>query len=87
MCDGNMQKRYPWTENILELHHLLPLSSNLIVTTKGTSLADVVPLCPNCHRSIHVFYKNWLNSKNVNDFRTSSEAFSIYNTAKQQVQL
>jgi predicted HNH restriction endonuclease len=82
-----MQIRYPWTDNILELHHLLPLSSSLTITTKGTSLADVVPLCPNCHRSIHVFYKNWLNSENVNDFRTPSEAFNIYNTAKQQVQI
>jgi hypothetical protein len=87
MCAGDMQIRYPWTDNILELHHLLPLSSSLTITTKGTSLADVVPLCPNCHRSIHVFYKNWLNSENVNDFRTPSEAFNIYNTAKQQVQI
>jgi hypothetical protein len=87
MCAGDMQTRYPWTDNILELHHLLPLSSSLTITTKGTSLADVVPLCPNCHRSIHVFYKNWLNSENVSDFRTPSEAITIYNTAKQQVQL
>ncbi|XHR94143.1 hypothetical protein ACFJIV_28235 [Mucilaginibacter sp. UC70_90] len=37
MCTCDTQGRYPWTENILEVHHILPLSSTLIVTGDGTS--------------------------------------------------
>jgi len=81
-CAKNMQLVYPWTENILELHHILPLSSNLVITTRGTSLSDLVGLCPNCHKSIHVYYRNWLNYKGVEDFSTRDEATHLYQEIK-----
>jgi len=85
MCVANMRERYPWTENILEVHHLLPLSSALTVTSEGTSLADVVGICPNCHKSTHAFYRKWLNENRLEDFRNKNEARVVYNQAKETV--
>ncbi len=55
MCETNTKLRYPWTDNLIEVHHLLPLSSTIKVSSSGTSLRDVIGLCPNCHRSVHSF--------------------------------
>jgi len=85
MCTCDTQQRYPWTENILEVHHILPLSSTLVVTGEGTSLKDVVGLCPNCHKSVHNFYKKWLNTYQLNDFRDKDEARNIYLQAKTSI--
>lgn len=85
MCECDTHDRYPWTENLLEIHHLLPLSSALVVSGSGTSLEDVVPLCPTCHRSVHVYYKQWLNAMNVSDFSNRSEAVEAYSEAKRQL--
>ena len=82
MCKCNTQKRYPWTDNILEVHHILPLSSSLSITTEGTSLNDVVGICPNCHRSVHSYYKVWLDNNHLDDFRNKEEAKDIYSEAK-----
>ena len=87
MCVCDMHIRYPWTDNILEIHHILPLSSALLVTTTGTSLSDIVGLCPNCHKSTHTYYKNWLNKYNLDDFRTRTEAQEIYYEAKTKIML
>lgn len=85
MCVCDMHIRYPWTDNILEMHHILPLSSTLLVTAAGTSFNDIVGLCPNCHKSVHAYYKNWLNKYNLDDFRTRSEAQEIYHDAKTRI--
>ncbi len=85
MCELFPQVMYPWTDNILEIHHLLPLSSGVAVTLVGTSLEDIVSLCPNCHRSVHVFYKSWLEQMQVNDFRSKHEAKEIYLEAKKAI--
>lgn len=82
MCVCDTKKRYPWTDNLLEVHHVLPLSSTLLITGSGTSLSDVVGLCPNCHKSIHTYYKNWLNKYRVDDFKNRTEANEIYQLAK-----
>ena len=82
MCVCNTRERYPWTDNLLEVHHILPLSSTLLITGEGTSLNDVVGLCPNCHKSVHTFYKNWLNEYRLEDFRSRDEAKEIYVRAK-----
>ena len=80
---------YPWLtdiDNILEVHHLLPLSSALLVTGSGTSFSDIVSLCPNCHRSIHSFYKKWLNKKKITDFVSKQQAQEVYESAKKEYQ-
>lgn len=87
MCGQNYHKIYPWTDNILEVHHLLPLSSALLITPTGTSLDDIVALCPNCHRSVHSYYKKWLNSASQEDFQSKEEASKVYQRAKAGVVL
>lgn len=87
MCNCDTKERYPWTDNLLEIHHVLPLSSTLAITTKGTSIEDVVALCPTCHRSIHYYYKGWLDTNCYDDFKCKKQAQDIYNEAKLSIQL
>jgi len=82
-----MKIRYPWTLNLLEIHHILPLSSSLAMSSKGTSLEDVVPLCPTCHRSVHNYYKVWLNGSSKVDFTDKLEASEVYSEAKRLIVL
>ncbi|MBQ6065108.1 MAG: HNH endonuclease [Prevotella sp.] len=77
-CQLHIQHKYPWVDYMLDLHHLLPLSSVVRITTDGTSLNDLVGLCPSCHRAIHSYYRKWLKSNNLEDFRTKQEAMSVY---------
>lgn len=85
MCQCEPSRMYPWTDNILEIHHLLPLASALTVTGTGTSLQDIVALCPNCHKSVHTFYKKWLTDSAIDDFRSKQEANGVYQQAKGMV--
>ena len=87
MCTCNTRLRYPWTDNLLEIHHLLPLSSAITVTGEGTSLEDVVGLCPNCHRSVHIFYRHWFEENCVNDFSSKDEARQVYQSAREAIQV
>lgn len=87
MCMCNTRLRYPWTDNLLEIHHLLPLSSAITVTGEGTSLKDVVGLCPNCHRSVHIFYKRWFEENFLNDFSSKDQAREVYQSARETIQV
>lgn len=88
MCRMNVTKQYPWTNrSLLELHHLLPLSSALAVNKGGTLLTDVVPLCPTCHRGIHAYYRVWLNASSRQDFADKPEARQVYEDAKSKIVL
>lgn len=82
MCSVDTQKKYTWTDRVIELHHLLPLSSNLRVERNSTSLKDIVALCPTCHRAIHKFYTVWLRERSQKDFLSYEEARNVYNEAK-----
>lgn len=85
MCGIDYRVKYPWTDNLLEIHHILPLASSLSITSKGTTLEDILPLCPNCHRSVHSYYKIWLNGNSLIDFKDKKEALSVYNEAKYKI--
>jgi len=87
MCVINMRTRYPWTENLLDIHHVLPLASTIVANIRGTSLDDIVGLCPTCHRSVHAYYRKWLTTNSLEDFRSKQEAIEVYNEAKAKVQL
>lgn len=87
MCTCDTKERYPWTDNLLELHHLLPLSSVVKMSIQGTSFDDLVPLCPNCHRSIHSYYRIWLRGQKLDDFADVDQAHSVYQEAKSQIYL
>ena len=85
MCLIDTQKKYPLTERVLELHHLLPLSSGTRVSSEGTSLADLVAVCPTCHRAIHRYYEQWLLKNHRIDFSGKDEAYSVYDESKRNI--
>lgn len=85
MCEVNMTHRYPWTSYLIEMHHILPLSAGIAISTKGTSLDDLIGLCPSCHRSVHLFYKSWLDNKHKDDFIDKVEAKEVYLQAKERM--
>lgn len=84
-CGADMNVRYPWTDYLLEIHHLLPLSSTVAISSKGTSLADIVGLCPSCHRAVHMYYRKWLKANNQSDFKSKQEAHDVYIQATQEI--
>lgn len=86
-CNRNMNAVYGWTDYMLEVHHLMPLSMSVGINANGTSLEDLVGLCPNCHRAVHLYYNLWLKENNRKDFYNKTEAIDIYNEAVQQIRI
>lgn len=84
-CGADMGKRYPWTEYMLDIHHLLPLSSAVAISSSGTSLADIVGLCPSCHRAVHMYYRKWLKANEQADFKSKQEAHDVYVQATREI--
>ncbi len=84
-CD--IQSLYPWADNLLEVHHLLPLSSGMIIETSGTSFKHLTAVCPNCHKAIHCYYRLWLNEREKRDFSNMSEAFTAFQEAQSQLSI
>jgi hypothetical protein len=82
MCKRDTLDHYPWAFRLIEVHHLLPLSSPLKVEKQSTSLKDVVGLCPTCHRATHRYYSEWLNEHKVVDFKNFDEAMAAYEYTK-----
>jgi len=85
MCNMVVSEKYPWTDYMLDIHHLLPLSSSIAITQMGTSLKDIVGLCPSCHRSIHIYYSKWLKKVGQDDFCTKDEAMQVYLAARKEI--
>lgn len=85
MCEKNMTSRYPWTSYLIEMHHILPLSSSIAISSNGTSLDDLIGLCPSCHKSVHLYYKTWLDSQSKDDFLDKIEAKDVYLQAKDSI--
>ena len=81
-CGMETRLTYPWTDRLLEIHHLLPLCSGARTTKDGTLLEDLVANCPSCHRAVHRYYDNYLTSKERIDFDDANEARSVYERAK-----
>lgn len=86
ICRVEVAGRYPWLDNLIEVHHILPLSSPLHVDRAGTSLNDLVGLCPNCHRATHSFYKIELANENLADFVSEEHAKETYYQVRSQFQ-
>jgi hypothetical protein len=87
MCFMDTERRYPWANHIIELHHLLPLCSPVRVDTGKTSIKDIAGVCPTCHRATHKFYSKWLKASGLKDFQNYEEARHVYAQAKQEVVL
>jgi hypothetical protein len=84
VCTLDTARTYPWTNRVLDLHHLLPLSSGTRVEAQGTTFDDLVPVCPSCHRAIHRYYDGWLDRNAREDFISSSEARGVYQEMRAQ---
>lgn len=85
-CNINTNLKYPWTERVLDLHHILPLSSGTRVDSRsGTILDDLIPVCPTCHRAIHRYYEIYLRQNLRTDFQSRDEAYQAYSFAKQEI--
>lgn len=84
-CHLDVKHRYPWVDNILELHHVLPLSATINVNGTTTLLDDLIPLCPSCHKSIHSYYRIKLNEWGIDDFGSKKMAKDVYNMAKREI--
>ncbi|MGO8118028.1 HNH endonuclease signature motif containing protein [Rhizobium leguminosarum] len=83
-CGDDTKKSYPWSERILDIHHVLPLCSGARTSKSGTVLDDLVANCPTCHRAVHRFYGNWLKKNEKKDFTDAAEAKAVYRAAKSE---
>ena len=82
-CDLDTSIKYPWVKRVLDIHHILPLSSGTRVdSSRGTLLDDLAPVCPSCHRAIHRYYDQYLKAENKKDFNDEIEAKDIYSQIK-----
>lgn len=84
MCGINTAEQYPWTENLIDIHHILPLS-HPAASISGTTIDDLIPLCSTCHRAVHVFYVKWLKANDKTDFQSKAQASVVYNAAKREI--
>jgi hypothetical protein len=85
MCELNTHEKYPWTQYIIEIHHLLPLSSPVRVENQVTSIQDVAGVCPTCHSAVHKYYKLWFLNNGRSDFYSKDEAVTVYKEAKNKI--
>lgn len=83
-CGMDTHRTYPWTNGLLEVHHLLPLCSGARTSKDGTFLGDLVANCPSCHRAVHRYYDCYLTRKSRVDFADVHEARAVYGDAKRE---
>ena len=85
-CAIDTHVKYPWTERVLDIHHILPLSSGTRVDAQtGTLLEDLIAICPTCHRSVHRYYDRYLRNEQKADFSDKAEALKIYTEARRSI--
>lgn len=82
VCGMITSSSYPWTTDLIDIHHLLPLCSGTRSTDQGTSLDDLVAVCPTCHRAVHKYYNKVLREEQRKDFLDESHARMVYENAK-----
>jgi hypothetical protein len=85
VCSLDTEATYPWAGRVLDLHHLLPLSSGIHIRVnerRDTTFEDLVPVCPSCHRAIHRFYDRWLKGAGLADFPDKKQARVVYGNLK-----
>lgn len=86
VCTLDTRATYPWTDRVMDLHHLLPLASGARVEKSGTTFEDLVPVCPSCHRAVHRFYGDFFKKHKQRDFTSRDEALTIYRDVKRTFQ-
>ena len=86
ICVMDTHATYPWTDRVMDLHHLLPLASGTRVVASGTTFGDLVPICPSCHRAVHRFYGDFFRTAQRRDFTSRDEAVMVYEDVKRTFQ-
>ena len=81
-CARDTNSEFPWSDRVLDIHHVLPLCSGTRSDRSGTVLGDLVAVCPTCHRAVHRFYTQWLKAHSKKDFADAAEARAVYDEAK-----
>ena len=81
-CARDTNSEFPWSDRVLDIHHVLPLCSGTRSDRSGTVLGDLVAVCPTCHRAVHRFYTQWLKTHSKKDFADAAEARAVYDEAK-----
>jgi 5-methylcytosine-specific restriction endonuclease McrA len=85
-CGLVPRSKYAWANSsLLEVHHLLPLSSPARPNSAGTNYSGVVLVCPTCHRAVHARYRIYLNERNVGDFSSEAEAAALYEQVRKEI--
>ena len=85
-CKIDTHAKYPWTDRVLDIHHVLPLSSGTRVDAReGTLLDDLIAICPTCHRSVHRYYHRYLQQARKVDFTDKAEALRVYEEAQRSI--
>jgi len=82
VCGRDTHQEYPWVDRVLDIHHVLPLCSGTRSSGEGTTLTDLVAVCPTCHRAVHRYYAKWMKERDRKDFHDGSEAREIYDAVK-----
>lgn len=89
VCDITLNPKncgFPWSGNLLEIHHITPLSSSVRAEREGTSMNDLVALTPTAHKAVHEYYRQWLQKRKRKDFVSREEARHVYDAAKDEYQ-
>lgn len=86
VCETDTAATYPWTDRVMDLHHLLPLASGTRVEGGATTFDDLVPVCPSCHRAVHRFYAVFFRKQGRRDFTSRNEAVNVYGDVKRTFQ-
>lgn len=86
LCMMDTHATYPWNERVLDIHHLLPLSSGVEIGVDGTKFGDIRPVCPTCHRAVHSYYTGFLKRHQQPDFTSRDQAFTAYHEIKDTFQ-
>jgi len=81
-CARDTKSEFPWSDRVLDIHHVLPLCSGTRSDKGGSILGDLVAICPTCHRAVHRFYTQWLKEQGRKDFVDAAEARAVYDQAK-----
>jgi len=85
-CGLVPRSRYSWSDaSLLDVHHLLPLSSSARPNATGTDFSRVKLVCPTCHRAIHERYRIYLDERKADDFASEAEAVELYNEVRSDI--
>jgi predicted HNH restriction endonuclease len=85
ICGIVPKSLYKTKSEVIELHHVMPLSSLQEEAENGIN--DLVSLCPTCHKAIHARYSQHLKSLSRTYFADKEEAWRLYSELKTEFKI